>query len=678
MAEETAKPAPPSGERVSICAGRYEVFAGNPLPHLDSPGTRAYAAQGTRGNAGILALVLQPSEFARLDVAAEAAKVNNPSVLRYLEHDVVYWSAHGRHVPVLLYEKPSGPRLMQSLAEERPALNNELHFRQMVESLAEALRDIYLAGANHGRINPTNMFLRDAASGVIQLGDYLTALPGKYQNAAFCTIEQTMALAAGRGPCSATDDIYAAGASLLTIVLGKQPLAQMKAEDIVQLKIEKGSLMALAGGLRIPSAYSELLRGMLADDPVQRWALDDINHWLAGRRLGSKPAAQVPKAQRGFEIAGQAYSNVRLLARAITQNPDASARALEDGTLDRWLRRSLGDEARAERVAEAIASSTATQRGGSPTERAVARAAISLDPAAPIRFRDIAALPEGLGNLLADQMVQGQSPRNIADLIAAQFVIHWAHSQPAVDADVTGLLQTYEAQRVLLDRTHHGFGIERVLYELNPTIPCLSPMVSQYHPLSLKAVTQAIEIHASTVPADDTRSEPMDRHLAAFVLARHRRINDRLFPFLAPNSDAGQRAISILYILAELQRKFNPEPMPKTAEWMARLLMPGLERFHNRSLRDRMQRDLRKLGKRGQLDEMFALMDDGNTRKQDNEGFDIAHNEWLRLENMARQLSGNAEGRDRALLIQGRQITAFVSALTATIAIVVTVFLRLM
>ena len=679
MADQTAaKPAAPAGknERISVCGGRYEVFLGNPLPHFSSPGTRAYAAQGTRGHGSALALIVEKGEFPRFEILGNAVNINSPYVCKFLEYDVVYWADIGQHVPVLIYERPGGPRLMEKLTDERPPLNNEVHFRQLLESMADGVRDIYLAGTNHGRINPTNLFTRDASSATVQIGDYIATAPCKYQHPAYCTIELAMSHPLSRGPASASDDIYAMGVTLMHMIFGKLPMVNMAVEDIIKAKIEKGSLMALSGGLRIPSAYSEILRGLLADDVSQRWALDDIAYWLGGRRMGSKPGAQNGKAQRAFEIGGAAYNNVRLLAHAMTKQPDAAAKSIEDGSLDRWLRRSLGNEELAGAVAEAVASAASTQRGGSPAERAVTRTTITMDPSGPIRFRDISSMPQGLGALLVDTLAQGKSPRNIADFIAAQFILHWGNSQNLV-GEYASIMQTYEGQRMLLDRPQPGFGIERVAYELSPGTPCLSPMVVSAFPLTLKSMMVALEAYASTVEAGDTRSDPIDRHIAAFILSRHRRMNDRVFPMLAAGTNAGQKALATLTVLAEMQRKYHTEPLPHLAEWVARMLAPSMDRFHNKILRERVARDINKLAKRGDISGMLSVMDDGSTQKKDDEGYNAAHKEWLILEKAARELTTNTEVRDKALLRQGRQVTAFVAALLGIIAIVITAFIKM-
>ena len=666
-----------AGDRISLCGNRYEIVISTPLSQYDQPGAKAYAVQAGRGASNHFALVPGKGEFPRHDMFHSATTITSLAALRFVDSDVVHWPEFDRHRPILVYERPTGIRMMSSVLDDRPALHNEVVFRQAVESIYEGLRDVYMAGLSHGRINPTNVFVRDVGSGFLQLGECLSTIPGKYQHYAFETIERMMADPAGRGPTRAAEDIYAAGVTLLVFLLGRLPALAWDQATLLHAKLEKGSMMALISGLKLPSAFSEIFRGMLADDINQRWDLDDISHWLGGRRMGSKPAAQIRKAQRLFEIGGKGYNNPRQLAYAMTQNIEQASAAIEDGSIDRWLRRSIGDETLAVTVGEAISSASGIQRGGTPAERLVSRTTIAMDLSAPIRFREVAVTTGGIGTLLAQQMANNQTSRSIADALTAHLPTFWLNAQGVVSGEFTSLQQLFDGCRILLERTQHGFGIERVLYELNASLPCLSPMVESHYPLNLKSLASALEDYASTVGPEETTLEPMDRHIAAFVLTHHRRMNDRLFPLLAKGSEQGQHALAILSILAELQKKFHTDPLPHLGEWISRMLMPATERFSNRATREQVQRDIKRLGRKGDLVGLLALLDDSTRQHADSEGFNEARTEWHKWERIARDMTVHAELRHKAQITISRQITAIAAVASAMIALVITIIVKL-
>lgn len=665
--------------RQTVCNGRYEVRLDDPLPDLDGPGGKAYNVTSLRGgSAGGASYAFVPHRdmLPRAESFGNALNVNTPNVIRFIDHDVLFNVHTRRHHPVVLLERPMGVRLIGSPHEERTPVNADIPFRQLVESLHDAMRDMHLAGAFHGCVNPSNMYQREAGMQV-QLGDYLSAPAGVNQWDACETIERQMADPAGRGPPTAADDMYAIGASLLILMLGRLPAHHLLPQELLIAKIEKGSMMALLGGAKLPSAFSEIIRGLMMDDPRQRWSLDDLQHWLGGRRLGNKSAGTLKKAQRTLEFGKGAYLNVRTLTHAMSKDVEAAARLIEDGSLDRWLRRSLMDEELANLIADTVAASTVYTKGGTPAERLVARVCITLDPMAPIRFRDTAVLPYGLGTRMAQRFLAGQTPKDVPDILLAQLITHWSQQQLLQGIDATSVQQTYEGARILLERSMHGFGLERILYEMNPSLPCLSPMIERYYAVTPKTVLESMEREVAEHPDENDR-EPMDRHIAAYLLARLKRMNDRFFSLLAADSQPSQRAIAILSILADAQRKASVNELPALAERLAHLVEPAMDRFHNNMLRDKVLRDLRRSAKRGRLDEMVAIIDDGSTISKDEEGFRAARAEYQHWERQARALAIDPAIRERELTHQGRQITSFIALFVAMIVMLGAIFMKVM
>jgi hypothetical protein len=669
----------PRTERITIGDGRFDIFLSSPLTQYGTPGARAYAGQATRGGLSLIAYVIEHHDLPRFELFEKAPHITSNSVLHFVDACLAIFPDSNQRQAVLIYEKPAGPPLMNSITGDAvPHQSNEVGFRHLIASLFDGIRDCYLAGVSHGRINPTNMFMRDAGAQHMQLGDYLSAAPGKYQHPAFETIERMMADPAGKGSPIASDDIYAAGVSLLLILLGKLPSLMLPTDELLRQKIEKGSLMALLGGARLPGAYSELMRGLLADDVAIRWNIDDVQHWLNGRRLGSKPPSIIRKAQRSFDLNGMHILNPRVLAQSMTQNIDAAAKQVEDGTLDRWIRRSLGDDTLAETVTEAVATASSTQRGGSLAERVVTRAAIAIDPPAPVRFRDVSIFPTGLGTLVSQYFIDSKTPRTIVDLISAQFLVYWITRQTDLGGESNIMLQTVESARMLLDRAQMGFGIERVLYELNAGMPCLSPFIAKNYILTLPAMLDAMEEVASSISPEEIKRDPIDRHIAAFCLARYKRLNDRLFPLLS-GATQRQRAIAILSIYAEIQGKLHQQSkLPNLAVWLAALLDPSIERFHNRPLRDKIRKDIARIARKGDLQDLLDLVDNSTMVQKDEEGFVAAKREWQHYEQLIRETGGDNNSKAEQLTSQAQLITAFIAVFMALSAVVMMIFMQLM
>lgn len=100
----------------------------------------------------------------------------------------------------------------------------------------------------------------------------------------------------------------------------------------------------------------ELLRGLLHDDPRQRWTLDDVAIWADGRRVTSKVnTGNKSKSARPLDFAGQQILRPLHLAVALSENVIEAAKLIESSELQSWIIRSLEDKVLSKRVEEAIA-----------------------------------------------------------------------------------------------------------------------------------------------------------------------------------------------------------------------------------------------------------------------------------------------------------------------------------
>ncbi len=177
-------------------------------------------------------------------------------------------------------------------------------------------------------IRPDNMYPSGLDDSLIQFGDCVTVPPGWGQSPILETIEMGMTPMSGRGPGTIADDMYALGASILFLALGHWPVINLSTKQLVEAKSAVGSFAALLGDERPPLGLREPLRGMLCDDPFERWTLEDIEEFLEGELRRSVKIAKESRADRGFEFEDQSIRHNRLLAYVFGNAPTAATKAL--------------------------------------------------------------------------------------------------------------------------------------------------------------------------------------------------------------------------------------------------------------------------------------------------------------------------------------------------------------
>jgi eukaryotic-like serine/threonine-protein kinase len=666
-------------ERPADLGGRCQIMPSQPLPDLDSPSASAFQVQGGRDyRVETFALIADRPVPARIEAMGRWRQGEHPHMLRLLDWGPVEWTQERQRRFAIILERPQGRRVMESLYGKRDPISDDALLRYVVPGLVSALRDLHGRSLVCGGLRPTNLFFKDSNlnNGMV-IGDCVSTPCGYDQPAVFETIERSMAAPSGKGAGTAGDDLYALGVCLLALHMGRVPLLDLPETEILEQKLDKGSYIALVGQNRLSSGLVELARGCLSDDARHRWSIADVEMWVQSRRLSPKQPQIPRRAARPFELAGGSYIHCRSLSLAVGRNSAAAAPLVERGEVEKWVRRSVGDDARADAVALAMTGgplSAHVGKNASQEDRLCARVANALDPYAPLHCRTLSVMPDGLGTALAEAMWKDHGVQDHAEIILAQLVPFWVRNAPDFRPDFVALAQNHESYKVLLEQTGMGFGIERLLYEMCPACPCLSPLVRDFYVLTPSDLLMAFE---SLAPRAPKGREPMDRHVAAFIAAHDKTMNDRMLAPLANQNDAARRLVALVNILADAQSRFGPAKLPQLCQWLMNLLDPAFNRLKNQENREKIKSEAAKAARDGVIAHMLRYIDNPDILRADDKGFIQAARRYDALGVQIARLRGAGPRKDDAPLQKGRRFAAFAAITLAAIIMGITAFNRL-
>src|SRR5690606_4567893 len=110
------------------------------------------------------------------------------------------------------------------------------------------------------------------------------------------------------------------------------------------------------------------------------------------------------------------------------------------------------------------------------------------------------------------------------------------------------LKKGYEQLAFFISRQRIGFGLERCLYEENDYWPCQSPQLADAYVTRIEELLPALErLTANGIP----EREPIDRHVAAFAVARSRgSLPERIVAAIGRDDDEVMRRLGAVYLLA--------------------------------------------------------------------------------------------------------------------------------
>jgi hypothetical protein len=672
MAEAVAvaRPGTPSraGLDFAVLRDRFTIRAGAPLPALDSPSAKAFETEDRRDpGVKLFALICTPGMPVRAGTMEALKGVRSRGLLSLIDFGPVFWPPLGRMCMAAIYEQPMGGRVSQLLASGAFSISEYEIAKRMIAPIVAALHSLASRGISHRQIRPENMYFMDEARQDLVLGDCATSPPGFDQPVAFESIERGLAGPGGRGEGETRDDVYALGATILAILLGSSFLPKMNENDILNAKIELGSFAALIGNARVVVSLIEPLRGMLNDDIGERWSLEQLDRWQDGQKIPSPQRRPIVKTEVTFSFAGKAHVTARTIARSMTQHPAEAAKMMRTQDIENWVRRALGETDMADRIKQILDMAKANPNApANNDDGVVTRVAMCLDPKGPIRHRGFSYMPDGFGSALAVETMRNGDLQAAAETIAREYPILWFNHPANFGPDAPFAIKTYTEIKGYLQNNDPGFGIERCLYELNPAMPCQSPLIAEEYVSQIDDLLPALDRAASRT---DPKVRPVDRHIAAFIAARFEQdIDPHLKAMASPRLETS--LIGMLSLLAVVQWRLKLDGVLGLSGWIGGLLGPAINTYHSRTTRRDIERDLPRLVRQGSLPELFDLIDNAEKRRRDHEGYTAAKAEFAAASAEILKIEGSESQGAKGAMLKGQQTAAAIAMVISFLIIV--------
>lgn len=660
---------PQSGGGIGVLRDRFSIYPEKPLPSFDSPSAKAFEVEDRRDPGHkLFALICTPGLPVRAGAMEALKGFTCRGLLTLIDYGPVFWPPLGRKCMAAIYEQPLGGRVSELIASGKFYISEYEIARRVIDPMVAALHGLSGLGVPHRQIRPSNMFFKDEARQDMVLGECVTVPPGFDQPVVFEPIERGLAGPGGRGEGEIRDDVYSLGASIIAITLGQSFAATMNDNDILTAKIEQGTFAALVGNSRIIVSLIEPLRGMLNDEFGERWSLDQLDRWQDGQKQSPIQRRPSVKADVTFLFAGKMHITSRTLARSSTQHVAEAAKMLRTADLEAWVRRPLGDADMADKVKTAL--DLARANPNAPTnsdDHLVTRIAMILDPKGPIRYRGFAYMPDGFGPALAVELMRRGDVQAPVETILRELPNAWYNHTANFGPETPFAIKSFSEIRSYLQNNDPGFGVERCLYELNPSLPCQSPLVAEEYVSRIEDLLPALDRAASRT---DPKTRPVDRHVAAFIAARFEQDIDPHLKAMA-STRVETSLIGMLSLLAVVQWRLKLDGLLGLAGWVGGLLGPAINTYHSRSTRRDIEKDLPRLVRQGSLPELFDLIDNAEKRRLDLEGYTAAKAEFEAAEAEIQKIEGTESQGMSGAVAKGQQ-TAAVIALIVSFLIVMT------
>ncbi len=649
------------------------IYPSKRLPQFDNGESLAYAAVEARGSGRkYAAIIADKGHLPRWASADNYDSLADASLLRLISHGVVFWPSDGKQKYAFIYDASVGDCIISENGMSNHGWRQTEINDFLITPMARILKTMSDRGFPHGSIRPDNIFYSGRNKNhPIMLGDCLSVFPQSSQPALFLSVEKASAEPFGRGGGSLADDIYAFGVSLALILRKHDELEGLSDKEILQQKIEYGSYVAIVGNERLQTRYVELLRGLMHDDPSQRWTLDDIDSWLDGSRMTPPALIRRKKANRPFVFRGKKYLFPDALALELAENVADTLKAVEGGELEQWIDKAFNDKDFSESYAAAIErGSSGALSSKDSADVTVANIVLALNPMLPVFFKGRVFTYDGVGGILARTCFEG-GDTSVFGLALQQNILDLAASMKTISQnEVLAMIKSFDVCRTILRQRKSLNSIEKCMYHLCRTAPCFSDQFKNYFVCDAGSCLESFEDLSAK---GGQIALFMDQHCIAFFSVHEKRLIERVAYDLG-QPDKDKQIAGNLRFLAMLQKKAGILSLPAIAKVFKDSLAGVYTVYNNIKLREQIVDSVQKEAERGNLVGMSFLIDNHAARQRDNKAFQLAKREYKILQYEYDQYNRKLVNKSTYGVANGQETASLISWVIATIITVMSVF----
>ena len=647
-----------------------EIDFNAPLDVLHISENPVFSVNDTKNQQKLMGVLAPPSSLPRLNYIENIKALQNPHILKLIDTGIVENPNDRQHYQAFVYEEPPAKPVLKNWEDEITEIPDHVLLNDFIPAALGALKQMYMAGVVHGAINLRNIYLAQNGDALITvIGECLSKPPSSMQHILFEPVERAMADPVGRGAGTANDDLYAFGMCVALLAGGKNPIASMTDDQIIYEKLATGSYSMIIGRQRLPASITELLRGVLNDEPSERWSFDDVEKWVEGRRLSPRQPLSQLKAARPFPFRDKKFWYLRYFVYHAAKHYEEAAKVFSGSKFMNWFTRNFDDKNLTANVEAIIKRHGSASSGGQSAERLASEMCMALDPQGPIRYKGVSVNVRGFGDALAQSYALNEDVQVYAEILNHQLYTTWFSMQSTLPSDAPTVAASFDRCRQFLNQKMTGYGLERVVYLRCENAPCLSPAVSRYFIADGAQLLIALEGMAAS---GQVKLPIFDRHMVAFLSVRHAKVIEPHLGLVNATNKTFQ-LLGSLKTLAAIQKIFKIGPVPHIADFMIQNSALITERLFDNRLKKDLQGRVNKHKGSGDLSAVLDVLDNENIIAEDEQRFIKAQQEFQAIGIMRRNLETALKENKDFGRARGRQIATILAATAATLGLLINI-----
>lgn len=637
-------------KNVFLLKERFEIDFQKHLVELDTNGAEAFEVKDhITPQRKLFALVCSNETSPRLSYLAYLKSIDAPNILKLIEYGIIK-KDNDEEAMALIYNMPSGPRADEFL-EDFTGLNTQ-NFESLALSLLSACDVLKTFGLTHRAIRTNNIFYKDSTRKELVLGDCLASFPSFHQPSYYETVENMLCDPQSRGNGLYEHDLYSCGVVLLEIISNHYFSTEDPIVEQVKQKLKNTSFSFLCYGEKIHGQPSVVLKSLLDDNAENRCNHSQLHNYFEGKTASLSSSDGSDKSNRALIINGEKCYTQKSVAANMLLYPDFGIEVIQSGKLLDWIKVGLENEKLYNKIEKMISSDKEDNKN-----ILLYKICITLEHSLPLKTSDGFIFPTGLAKTIFYNKRKSVSLNSLQSLLSSDIVKTWYQEQPYLRAP-----SNVSDFKAYISRNDLGYGFDRIMYDFDEDLPCISPLLGNHFVNTLSRLLKALNDFKG-----DYQTLPFDKNIIAYLRCKMGKKIDGIITDVNANQDV-LKVSGILRLYANIQSKNGPAQLPNLTQWLINISKPLIYSYHNIKYQKFLEQELFKTSKSGKIIEIVEILENEEARLKDRSDF----SEALKLTNLllsekSKILSGSSkiENEARDLAYRFSSILAVLTMLSA-------------
>lgn len=592
-------------------------------------------------NSNCYALIYKNSFAPPLELISYLNENDSPNVQEILSFGKTTPSNTGEERFSVILKKISGIKLSEILEKNGQLSESQINDLNIPNQLFNAINFLYSENFIHGSLNIETIFF-DTNINKLTVMAPVSHYTSFLQLPEFLPLNSLLSHPAARSNNNLNVDLVGFAITILSLLAGARPYNKaMTSELISSIRLENGTLestVTFAKNIKnfnYSSKIDHLFKGLLTDCVKTSWGIEELEKWIKNIENNSTIISLHKESLYAFRFNDSEHVSRKTLAHDIFNNWNEARKSLKLNELSRWVSLSLKNPDMAEKITEL--SSTKIENM-TLTDEQIVRVISVIDPDGPLRYKDISITIEGMPTFVSYCYINGERDKlqQIASIINDGIITHWENQQGDIYHKEKLKISNYydnTKTRLYLKKKSLGFGMERVLYDLNPTLPCQSELLTNFFNISVRDILLSMDKKSLSYDLDEEEvGDLMDRHIGAYI-ASHISLENEIklktmqnYPKIANNQQ-----IIIIGLLTIAQAEVNGEPFKNLTKLLVRRLSTLLDNLNSNKIKKELSNNINKVAESGNIKSIFKIVANPTYARNDSLGFKRARKEYHAL-----------------------------------------------